>query len=66
MCKKELIEKVNNINDDIKPILKWVGGKSQLLNNIIPYIPSNIRIYYEYWDGISLRFYGLGLFQKAL
>ena len=51
MCKKELIEKVNNINDDIKPILKWVGGKSQLLNNIIPYIPSNIRIYYEPFVG---------------
>ena len=66
MCKKELIEKVNNINDDIKPILKWVGGKSQLLNNIIPYIPSNIRIYYEpFVGGGAVLFKILSLKQKG-
>jgi DNA adenine methylase len=31
----------------IKPILKWVGGKTQIINTIISHFPSEINNYYE-------------------
>ena len=31
----------------VKPILKWVGGKTQLLDKIEPYIPIIIQDYHE-------------------
>lgn len=31
----------------IKPFLKWVGGKSQIIDNILEHIPANIKNYYE-------------------
>jgi len=35
----------------VKPILKWVGGKTQLLDTIIPLIPKKINNYYEPFIG---------------
>lgn len=35
----------------MKPIIKWVGGKSQLLDKIIPLIPPQINHYYEPFIG---------------
>ena len=35
----------------IKPILKWVGGKSQLLSSLVNYIPEEIENYHEPFVG---------------
>ena len=42
-------EKINT--DKIKPFLKWAGGKTQLLQHILPRIPKNIGSYYEPFIG---------------
>ena len=34
-----------------KPFLKWVGGKTQMMNNIINYIPKEINNYHEIFLG---------------
>ena len=34
-----------------KPVLKWAGGKRQLLNDLIKYIPGNFNKYYEPFIG---------------
>lgn len=39
----------NNIN--LSPILKWVGGKRQLLHEIIPLIPEDVSTYVEPFVG---------------
>lgn len=41
----------NKRNLVLCPILKWVGGKRQLLNDIIPMIPSNCSTYVEPFIG---------------
>ena len=35
----------------IKPILKWVGGKTQIMDKIIDNVPTTIRNYYEIFLG---------------
>lgn len=42
---------VNRKNLLLSPVLKWVGGKRQLLNEIIPMIPSNCSTYVEPFIG---------------
>ena len=34
-----------------KPIIKWVGGKSQILDKLLPMFPKNIKNYYEIFLG---------------
>ncbi|KHO63213.1 D12 class N6 adenine-specific DNA methyltransferase/Ribbon-helix-helix protein, copG family [Thermoanaerobacter sp. YS13] len=34
-------------NKLVAPVVKWVGGKRQILNYIMKYIPKNFSIYYE-------------------
>lgn len=34
-----------------KPILKWVGGKTQIINTLIPYFPKKIENYHEIFVG---------------
>lgn len=41
----------NNKNFILNPVLKWVGGKRQLLNEIIPLIPKNYSTYVEPFVG---------------
>lgn len=35
----------------LSPILKWAGGKRQLLSHIIPLIPETFDTYYEPFVG---------------
>ena len=34
-----------------KPFLKWVGGKTQIINNVISKIPTEINNYHELFLG---------------
>jgi len=38
-------------NNLVVPVVKWVGGKRQLLNEIKKYIPKNMTVYYEPFVG---------------
>lgn len=31
----------------LKPVLKWVGGKRQLLDDILPLLPASPKLYVE-------------------
>ena len=43
-----IVEKVINIENKIqKPFLKWVGGKTQIINDIISKLPNEINNYHE-------------------
>ncbi len=43
--------------NNLKPLLKWVGGKSQLLKDIFPLFPDKINNYYEpFIGGASILF----------
>jgi len=48
----------------VKAILKWPGGKRQLLQEIKKYIPQNINTYYEPFIGGGAVFYDL-MFNNA-
>lgn len=41
------------------PILKWAGGKTQLLDRILPRLPDSIRTYYEPFIGGGAVFFAL-------
>ena len=43
----------------ISPILKWVGGKRQLLSNIIPLISKDFSTYVEPFVGGGAVFFAL-------
>ena len=51
--------------DDIKPFLKWVGGKRQLLPEILKYVPKTYSTYYEPFVGAGALFFEL-MPQKAV
>ena len=42
---------IEEINIELKPFLKWPGGKSKELNVIIPNLPNYIKNYYEPFIG---------------
>lgn len=50
---------MKNINkkDIVQPVLKWVGGKRQLLDVILPLIPNDINRYVEPFLGGGAVFF---------
>lgn len=51
------------------PVIKWAGGKRQLLPVILPRLPQRIRTYYEPFAGGAAVFFALakaGRFQRAV
>lgn len=50
--------------DCVKPTIKWVGGKSQLLGKILPRFPKQIASYYEPFLGGGSVLLGLLSFVK--
>jgi len=48
----KLVKDINPIKVDIvKPILKWVGGKTQILDKLIAEFPTKINNYHEIFLG---------------
>jgi DNA adenine methylase len=52
-CKKDIrVEKIENLtgikqSPNVKPFLKWVGGKTQIIDDVIELFPKEIDNYYE-------------------
>ena len=47
-------------NEKMKPILKWAGGKGQMLSMLEPYMPKHFNKYIEpLFVGGALLFYTL-------
>lgn len=46
---------------EAKPFIKWVGGKGQLLSELLPRVPKTIRCYHEPFVGGGALFYALAL-----
>ena len=42
-----------------KPILKWAGGKTQMLNDLLPKVPSSYGRYIEPFFGGGALFFAL-------
>ena len=40
-----------NFYQNLKPFLKWVGGKTQIIDNVISKIPTEINNYHELFLG---------------
>ncbi len=52
-----------------QPVLKWAGGKSRLLDEILPRLPDQIETYYEPFIGGAAVFFALareGRFKRAV
>lgn len=43
-----------------RPFLKWAGGKTQMLNELLGRVPAAFNIYYEPFVGGGALFFGLG------
>lgn len=46
-------------NQTFKPIVKWAGGKSRILNQLLPFFPSEYNNYYEPFLGSGAVFFRL-------
>jgi len=51
MPKKIIVTKIKESDNYIKPILKWVGGKTQIIDNVISEFPNEINNYHELFIG---------------
>ena len=54
---EQTVEKTNTIQ--AKPILKWAGGKTQMLNDLLPKVPSSYGRYIEPFFGGGAMFFAL-------
>ena len=54
---KQTCEKTNTVQ--AKPILKWAGGKTQMLNDLLPKVPSSYGRYIEPFFGGGAMFFAL-------
>ena len=54
---KQAIEKKNNV--PAKPILKWAGGKTQMLGELLPKVPVSYGRYIEPFVGGGAMFFAL-------
>ena len=50
--------KINELSN-VKPILKWAGGKTQMLNSIIPRMPKQYKKYVEPFIGGGALFFNI-------
>ena len=48
-----------NINVKPRPILKWAGGKQQLLNQLLPLVPNHYQKYIEPFFGGGALYFSL-------
>jgi len=57
----EIEEKLSSIsiNTHLSPLIKWSGGKTDEINNILPYIPTNYETYIEPFIGGGALFWYL-------
>lgn len=53
------IDAIGNHKAHLSPILKWVGGKRQLLKYLLPHVPPNMRNYCEAFAGGGALFFAL-------
>lgn len=53
----QVVKKLDNVQ--AKPILKWAGGKTQMLNDILPKIPTSYGKYIEPFLGGGALFFAL-------
>lgn len=51
--------KINELSN-VKPVLKWAGGKTQMLNDIIPRMPKQYGKYIEPFIGGGALFFNIG------
>ena len=54
---EQTVEKTNTVQ--AKPILKWAGGKPQMLNDLLPKVPSSYGRYIEPFFGGGAMFFAL-------
>ena len=57
--------KFNNLVQS-KPVLKWAGGKQQMLDKLRPLVPSNFNKYIEPFIGGGALFFHLCLKMPSL